>query len=79
MAETITRQPDDNNERTGPLARADVEAIVRAMWQRRVMRRTLSLKAIARRYGVSIKTLQRIESRYGGQGDQFLDLPAAAE
>lgn len=75
----MTQTPNDDNERTGPLARADVEAIVRAMWQRRVMRRTLSLKAIARRYGVSIKTLQRIESRYGGQGDQFLDLPAATE
>ena len=79
MAETITRQPDDNNERTGPLARADVEAIVLEMRQRRAMRRTLSLKALARRYGVSVKTLQRIESRYGGQGDQFLDLPAATE
>ena len=68
-----------DNERTGPLARTEVEAIVLAMRQRRAMRRTLSLKALARRYGVSVKTLQRIESRYGGQGDQFQDSPSAAE
>lgn len=75
-----TPAADDDNERTGPLARAEVEAIVLAMRQRRAMRRTLSLKALARRYGVSIKTLQRIESRYGGgQGDQFQDSPSAAE
>ncbi len=76
----MTQTPNDENKRAGPLARTEVEAIVLAMRQRRAMRRTLSLKALARRYGVSVKTLQRIESRYGGgQGDQFLDLPAAAE
>lgn len=76
----MTQTPNDDNERTGPLARAEVEAIVLAMRQRRAMRRTLSLKALARRYGVSVKTLQRIESRYGGgQGDQFQDSPSAAE
>ncbi len=75
----MTQTPNDENKRAGPLARTDVEAIVCAMRQRRAMRRTLSLKALARRYGVSVKTLQRIESRYGGQGDQFLDLPAATE
>ena len=75
-----TPAADDDNERAAPLAREDVEAIVGAMRQRREFRRTLSLKALARRYGVSIKTLQRIESRYGGgQGDQFLDLPATAD
>lgn len=68
-----------DNERTGPLARTEVEAIVCAMRLRRSYRRTLSLKALARRYGVSVKTLQRIESRYGGQGDQFLDSPSATE
>ncbi len=75
----MTQTPNDDNKRAGPLARTEVEAIVLAMRQRRAMRRTLSLKALARRYGVSVKTLQRIESRYGGQGDQFLDLPAATE
>ena len=76
----MTQTPNDENKRAGPLARTEVEAIVLAMRQRRAMRRTLSLKALARRYGVSVKTLQRIESRYGvGQGDQFLDLPAATE
>ncbi len=75
----MTQTPNDDNKRAGPLARTEVEAIVLAMRQRRVMRRTLSLKALARRYGVSVKTLQRIESRYGGQGDQFLDSPSAAE
>lgn len=76
----MTQTPNDDNERTGPLARADVEAIVLAMRQRRAMRRTLSLKALARRYGVSVKTLQRIESRYGGgHGVQFQDSPSAAE
>ena len=75
----MTQTPNDENKRAGPLARTDVEAIVCAMRQRRAMRRTLSLKALARRYGVSVKTLQRIESRYGGQGDQCLDLPAATE
>ena len=76
----MTQTPNDENKRAGPLARAEVEAIVLAMRQRRAMRRTLSLKALARRYGVSVKTLQRIESRYGGgQGDQFQDSPSAAE
>jgi len=76
----VTQTPNDENKRAGPLARTEVEAIVLAMRQRRAMRRTLSLKALARRYGVSVKTLQRIESRYGGgQGDQFQDSPSAAE
>ena len=76
----MTQTPNDDNERTGPLARAEVEAIVCAMRLRRSYRRTLSLKALARRYGVSVKTLQRIESRYGGgQGVQFQDSPSAAE
>ncbi len=76
----MTQTPNDDNKRAGPLARTEVEAIVCAMRLRRSYRRTLSLKALARRYGVSIKTLQRIESRYGGgQGVQFLDLPATAD
>ncbi len=76
----MTQTPNDENKRAGPLARTEVEAIVLAMRQRRAMRRTLSLKALARRYGVSVKTLQRIESRYGGgQGVQFQDSPSAAE
>lgn len=76
----MTQTPNDENKRAGPLARTEVEAIVLAMRQRRAMRRTLSLKALARRYGVSVKTLQRIESRYGGgQGDQFQDSPSATE
>ena len=76
----MTQTPNDENKHAGPLARTEVEAIVLAMRQRRAMRRTLSLKALARRYGVSVKTLQRIESRYGGgQGVQFQDSPSAAE
>lgn len=55
--------PDDD-ERATPLTQDDVRAIVTAMRERREARRRLSLKALARRFGVCPRTLQRIEARY---------------
>lgn len=52
--------PPDDDSRT-PLTREEIEQIARTM----AVRREYRLKAIAARYGVSTKTLQRIAARYG--------------